>query len=282
MGWPEKTTPRTDGSEKRPLGVGVFRRCEACGNTLTAAELNESFEVCPGCGHHHKLDAAGWRRLLLDAGTYDPWDDHLRPEDPLGFNDGRSYRDRVALSTKKSAETESVEVGHASIDGCRIAFGAFAFSFMGGSMGSVAGEKIARLFERAATLALPVVLLHASGGARMQEGILSLMQMAKTVATLVRFRQSRRPFISVLRHPTTGGVAASFAFLGDVNIAEPNALIGFAGQRVIESTIRQPLPAGFQRAEFLVEHGMVDMIVSRGAMRRTIAMLLAHLSPRRA
>jgi acetyl-CoA carboxylase carboxyl transferase subunit beta len=278
MSWPEKNIPNTDGNEKRPLGVGVFRRCEGCGSTLTAIELSTSFDVCPQCGHHQRLDVGGWRRLLLDEGSYEPWDEHLHPEDPLNFNDGRSYRDRVHLSKKKSGGNESVEIGHATIDGRPLAFGAFVFSFMGGSMGSVAGEKIARLFERAATLVLPVVLLQASGGARMQEGILSLMQMAKTVAAVERFRQIRRPFLSVLRHPTTGGVAASFAFLGDINIAEPNALIGFAGQRVIESTIRQPLPAGFQRAEFLVDHGMVDMIVARGAMRATIAALLRHLS----
>jgi acetyl-CoA carboxylase carboxyl transferase subunit beta len=257
--------------------VGVFRRCEGCGTTLTAAELGQTYEVCPRCGHHHKLDADGWYRLLLDAGSLEPWDEELVSEDPLSFDDGRSYRDRILVARKKSGRKESVEIGSAKIEGRPIALGAFVFAFMGGSMGSVAGEKLARLFERAAALELPIVLLQASGGARMQEGILSLMQMAKTVAALERFRRVRRPFLSVLRHPTTGGVAASFAFLGDINIAEPNALIGFAGQRVIESTIRQALPEGFQRAEFLVEHGMVDMIVPRGAMRRTIATLLTHL-----
>ncbi len=277
MTWPEKNIPTTDGSEKRSLGVGVFRLCEGCGATLTTSELSASFEVCSRCGHHHKLDAEGWKRLLIDDATFEPWDEGLAPEDPLEFNDGRAYRERIASSQTKTGARESMEIGRARLDGRAVAIGAFVFAFMGGSMGSVAGEKIARLFERAGAESLPVVMLQASGGARMQEGILSLMQMAKTVAAVERFRRLRLPFLSVLRHPTTGGVAASFAFLGDVNIAEPNALIGFAGQRVIESTIRQALPAGFQRAEFLVEHEMVDMIVPRGAMRGTLSRIFASL-----
>ncbi|MCC6557235.1 MAG: acetyl-CoA carboxylase carboxyltransferase subunit beta [Polyangiaceae bacterium] len=278
MAWPEKTLPTTDASEKRSLGAGVFRRCEGCGVTIDAAALAATFEVCPECGHHHKLEAEGWRRLLLDDGELSAWDAHLAPDDPLRFSDGRSYRERVLASQKKSRAHESVEIGRASIQGRAIAFGAFVFAFMGGSMGSVAGEKITRLFERAAKEELPVVLLQASGGARMQEGILSLMQMAKSVAALERFRTTGLPFLSVLLHPTTGGVAASFAFLGDVNIAEPKALIGFAGPRVIETTIRQTLPPGFQRAEFLLEHGMLDLIVPRTEMREQLAILLEHLA----
>jgi acetyl-CoA carboxylase carboxyl transferase subunit beta len=278
MAWPEKNLPTTDGSEKRSLGVGVFRRCDGCSETLTAEELAARFEVCPLCGHHHRLDAEGWRRLLLDDGALDAWDPHLAPADPLSFTDGRSYKDRVAASQKKSGAREAVEIGRGAIEGQPIAYGAFVFAFMGGSMGSVAGEKITRLFERAAEAALPVVLLQASGGARMQEGILSLMQMAKTVAALERLRRAGQPFLSVLLHPTTGGVAASIAFLGDVNLAEPRALIGFAGPRVIENTIRQTLPAGFQRSEFLLEHGMIDAIVPRGEMRSKISLLLQHLA----
>lgn len=277
MAWPEKTLPRTDASEKKTLGAGVFRRCEGCSQTLTSGELEAAFEVCPLCGHHHKLDAEGWRRLLLDDGQLEVWDDHLRPGDPLRFSDGRSYKERVAASQRKTGASESVEIGRARMAGRPVAYGAFVFAFMGGSMGSVAGEKVTRLFERAAKEELPVVLLQASGGARMQEGILSLMQMAKSVSALERLRRARLPFISVLLHPTTGGVAASFAFLGDVNIAEPRALIGFAGPRVIENTIRQTLPPGFQRAEFLLEHGMVDSIVPRGEMRPRIVTLMTHL-----
>jgi acetyl-CoA carboxylase carboxyl transferase subunit beta len=275
VAWPEKTPPST--TEKRTLGAGVFRRCDGCGQTVTAVELADAFEVCPLCGHHHRLDADGWRRLLLDGGTIEPWDAHLEPNDPLHFSDGSSYRDRVAATQKKTSAREAIEIGRGKLAGRPIAYGAFVFAFMGGSMGSVVGEKITRLFERAAKEGLPVVLLQASGGARMQEGILSLMQMAKSVAALERFRKAGLPFISTLLHPTTGGVAASFAFLGDVNIAEPKALIGFAGPRVIENTIRQTLPPGFQRAEFLLEHGMIDLIVPRSEMKTRITSLLRHL-----
>jgi acetyl-CoA carboxylase carboxyl transferase subunit beta len=275
MGWPEKTPPGAH--EKRTIGAGVFRRCEGCAETVTADDLEANFEVCPRCGHHHKLAASGFRALLCDDDVIEAWDEHLQPNDPLHFSDGRTYKERLAIAQKKTGEREAIEIGRARLNGRPIAYGAFVFAFMGGSMGSVVGEKITRLFERAADEELPVVLLSASGGARMQEGILSLMQMAKSVSALERFRQRKLPFISVLLHPTTGGVAASFAFLGDVNLAEPKALIGFAGPRVIENTIRQTLPPGFQRAEFLLEHGMVDMIVSRLEMKQSIGLLLEHL-----
>jgi acetyl-CoA carboxylase carboxyl transferase subunit beta len=277
MGWPEKTAPTTDASEKRTLGEGVFRLCEGCGITLETEDLALAFEVCPSCGHHHKLTADGWKRLLLDGGELDVWDGGLMPSDPLEFSDGVRYAERLAASRKKTGYTEAVDIGRARIGGVPVGFGCFLFGFMGGSMGSVVGEKVTRLFERALAEQLPVVLLQASGGARMQEGILSLMQMAKSVAALERFREQGLPFLSVLLHPTTGGVAASFAFLGDVNIAEPGALIGFAGPRVIENTIRQKLPEGFQRAEFLLDHGMVDMVVPRTEMKERMRMLLLHL-----
>ncbi len=280
MSWPDKTPPNS--VEKRTIGAGVFRRCDGCAETVTADDLAAHFEVCPRCGHHHKLTAEGWRALICDEGSLEAWDEHLVPDDPLRFSDGRSYRDRVAAAQKKTGAREAMEIGKACLGGRPIGYGAFVFAFMGGSMGSVVGEKITRLFERAAEEELPVVLLSASGGARMQEGILSLMQMAKSVSALERFRQRRLPFLSVLLHPTTGGVAASFAFLGDVNIAEPKALIGFAGPRVIESTIRQTLPPGFQRAEFLLEHGMIDAIVPRLEMKSTIGLLLDHLQDGRA
>jgi len=277
MPWPEKKPPELDAAEKKTLGKGVFRKCDGCGETLPSEAFAKNFEVCPQCGQHHKLSAAGWRQLLLDDGALEEWDAHLEPADPLGFVDGKGYPDRVAAAQKSSRAKEAIEIGRGRVEGRPMAWGSFLFAFMGGSMGSVVGEKIARLFERATTERLPVVLLQASGGARMQEGILSLMQMAKTVAALERLKDARLPFISILLHPTTGGVAASFAFLGDVNLAEPGALIGFAGPRVIEQTIRQKLPEGFQRSEFLLAHGMVDHIVGRLEMKATIATVLGHL-----
>ncbi len=275
--WPDKKPGGLDASEKTSFAKGVFRKCDGCGETMPAENLEQNFEVCPHCGQHHRLMAERWRALLLDDGKLEDWDGHLEPADPLAFTDGKPYRERVAASQKSTRAKEAIEIGKGRIDGIPIAYGAFVFRFMGGSMGSVVGEKVARLFERGASLRLPVVLLQASGGARMQEGILSLMQMAKTVAARERLRDAGVPFISVLLNPTTGGVAASFSFLGDVNIAEPNALIGFAGPRVIETTIRQKLPEGFQRSEFLLEHGMIDRITSRLEMRREISLLVRHL-----
>ncbi len=277
MSWPEKTAPSTDASEKRTLGEGVFSKCIGCGATMPKEELDAAFLVCPHCGHHHRMGAAAWRNLMLDDGDLERWHDALGPTDPLQFTDDKPYAKRITASQKKTSSKDAIEIGRARLDGRAIAYGAFIFAFMGGSMGSVVGEKITRLFERATEEKLPVVLLQASGGARMQEGILSLMQMAKTVGALERLRADAIPFISCLLNPTTGGVAASFAFLGDVNIAEQDALIGFAGARVIENTIRQKLPDGFQRADFLLEHGMVDMVCSRLVMKARVATVLSHL-----
>ena len=276
--WPDKKPGGLDASEKTSFAKGVFRKCDGCGETMAAEAFEKNFEVCPHCGQHHKLTARRWRDLLLDDGKLDEWDAGLSAADPLGFSDGKAYPDRVAAAQKNTKSKDAIEIGAAKINGVPVAYGAFVFHFMGGSMGSVVGEKIARLFERGAERRLPVVLLQTSGGARMQEGILSLMQMAKTVAARERLRDAAIPFLSVLLGPTTGGVAASFSFLGDVNIAEPNALIGFAGPRVIETTIRQKLPEGFQSSEFLLEHGMVDRIVARAEMKQELAMLVKHLT----
>ena len=275
--WPDKKPGGLDASEKTSFAKGVFRKCNGCGETMAAEAFEKNFEVCPQCGQHHRLLPSRWRELLLDDGRLEEWDSGLVPTDPLLFTDGKPYPDRVAAYQKSSRSKEAIEIGRGKMNGMPVAYGAFVFGFMGGSMGSVVGEKIARLFERATAARLPVVLLQASGGARMQEGILSLMQMAKTVAARERLKDAGLPFISVLLDPTTGGVAASFSFLGDVNIAEPKALIGFAGPRVIETTIRQKLPEGFQRAEFLLDHGMVDRIVSRLDMRREIGLLVSLL-----
>jgi acetyl-CoA carboxylase carboxyl transferase subunit beta len=275
VSWPEKKPPE---SEKKTLGKGVFRKCDGCGETVTADTFAAHFEVCPQCGAHHRLSAPRWRELLLDDAALDEWDADLAPADPLEFVDGKTYPERILAAQKASKVKDAIEIGLGRIEGRPIGWGAFLFAFMGGSMGSVVGEKITRLFERATADGLPVVLLQASGGARMQEGILSLMQMAKSVGALERLKQAGLPFVSVLLHPTTGGVAASFALLGDVNLAEPGALIGFAGPRVIETTIRQKLPEGFQRSEFLLAHGMLDRIVARGEMKREIATILDHLA----
>jgi len=223
------------------------------------------------------MSSADWRKLLLDDGVLDRWDEHVLPADPLNFEDGKPYTERLARAQATTGATEAVEIGRARLGGVQLAYGAFNFAFIGGSMGSVVGERITRLFERATADGLPVLLLHASGGARMQEGIFSLMQMAKTTSALARFRSAKKPYISLLVHPTTGGVAASTAFLGDVNIVEPNALVGFAGPRVIESTIKATLPPGFQSSQFLLDHGMVDCIVPRPEMKSTLLALLSHL-----
>jgi acetyl-CoA carboxylase carboxyl transferase subunit beta len=266
---PAKHPAQARPSEKRSLGQGLFRKCDGCGSVFTTEQFAESFEVCPSCGHHHPLAPEEWQKLLLDDASLERWDEHISPNDPLGFFDGKRYAERLERARRATGRSEAIEIGKACIDGRPLAYGCFMFPFMGGSMGSVVGERLTRLFERGCDLALPVVLLHASGGARMQEGILSLMEMAKTVSALARYRQIRKPFISVLLHPTTGGVAAS------------TALIGFAGPRVIESTLRTTLPEGFQRSEFLLEHGMVDAIIPRSELKAMLSLLLSHLAGER-
>lgn len=277
MSFPAKTPTTARESEKRSIGKGVFSKCRGCGEVLTAEELSQAWHVCPHCQYHHPMEPEDWRNLLLDDGALDVWEEHITPADPLRFHDNMGYGDRIKRAQDKTGRIEGIEVGRAQIDTMGIAYGCFVFSFMGGSMGSVVGERITRMFERATNDRTPVILIHASGGARMQEGILSLMQMAKTVAALRRFRSVKRPFISICVHPTTGGVAASTALLGDINVVEPNAQIGFAGPRVIENTIKTKLPPGFQRSEFLLSHGMVDCIVPRSQMKQTLSLLLTHL-----
>ena len=276
MSWFTKTRASLDASEKRTIGRGVFRRCEECAATLRAEEFTENLEVCPQCNHHYPLSSESWIDLLADPGSFEECDTGLLSGDPLLFNDSKPYSERVKITRKKTGVEDAMMVGEGTMEARPVQIGTFIFRFMGGSMGSVVGEKITRMFERGAAKRQPVILLSSSGGARMQEGVLSLMQMAKTVSALGRLRAVGMPFVSVLLHPTTGGVAASFALLGDVNIAEPKALIGFAGPRVIENTIRQKLPEGFQKSEFLLDHGMVDMIAQRREMRALIARMLGH------
>jgi len=273
-----KTKAGVDAHEKKTLGEGLFRKCDACGDAVKKDDFERNLDVCPACGFHFHLSAEQWIDLLADEGTWTALDTELSAGDPLEFIDSKAYPDRVEAARKSTGVNDAILAGTARIDGRPVQLGVFVFRFMGGSMGSVVGELITRMMERGAEHKQPVVLLSCSGGARMQEGALSLMQMAKTVAARGKLRAAGAPFISVLLHPTTGGVAASFALQGDVNIAEPGALIGFAGPRVIEDTIRQTLPAGFQRAEFLLEHGMIDMISTRQDMRANVARLIEYLS----
>ncbi|MGC3997051.1 MAG: acetyl-CoA carboxylase, carboxyltransferase subunit beta [Anaeromyxobacter sp.] len=261
------SAPRTDAE-------GIWFKCEACGEVVPRAEFERAFNVCPRCGQHEALPARRRLELVLDAGSFQELDAELTPQDPLGFVDSKKYRDRLKAIFKNSGLRDAFISGVGSIAGQPVSLGAFAFEFMGGSMGSVVGEKVARVFDRAWERRIPAIVFSSSGGARMQEGIFSLMQMAKTSAAIQRFRAVRKPYVSVLLHPTTGGVAASFAWLGDVVIAEPKALIGFAGPRVIEQTIREKLPAGFQRSEFLLEHGMIDAIVPRPELRDRLGQLI--------
>jgi acetyl-CoA carboxylase carboxyl transferase subunit beta len=273
-----KTKAGVDASEKRTLGEGLFRKCDACGDAVKKEDFERNLEVCPACGFHFNLTAERWIELLSDEDTWAALDTELSSADPLGFVDSRPYADRIAAAQQSTGVNDAILAGTAEIEGRPVQLGVFVFRFMGGSMGSVVGEVVTRMMERGAERKEPVVLLSCSGGARMQEGSLSLMQMAKTVAARARLREVGVPFISVLLNPTTGGVAASFALQGDVNIAEPGALIGFAGPRVIEETIHQTLPEEFQRAEFLLEHGMIDVICARQSMRSTVARMVEYLS----
>jgi acetyl-CoA carboxylase carboxyl transferase subunit beta len=264
--------------ERRSIPKGVWTKCNECNEIFVEADLKANLNVCPHCGFHHSMTSAERVQSLVDEGTFVEMSSSLEPLDPLGFKDSKKYKDRLKASRKKTGLTDAARVGMARIEGHQVALGVMAFEFMGGSMGSVVGERITRVFEAAREERCPAIISSASGGARMQEGILSLMQMAKTTSALRRLKDSGLPYLSILHHPTTGGTAASFSMLGDVIIAEPLALIGFAGPRVIEQTIRQKLPEGFQRSEFLLEHGMIDMIVPRHQLRAQIGLLLRALS----
>jgi acetyl-CoA carboxylase carboxyl transferase subunit beta len=262
--------------QKKSVPKGLWLKCEACAQLLFEGELEENLQVCPKCGFHMRMPTAARMALVMDEDSFVEADADLRSTDPLEFRvDGVKYKDAIkAASRKAGGAADAYVAGGCTIDGHPVEIGFFVFEFMGGSMGSVVGEKITRQFERGVAHKRPAILFSASGGARMQEGVLSLMQMAKTSAARSRLRESRVPYVVVLLHPTTGGVAASFAMLGDVIMAEPNALIGFAGPRVIEQTIRQQLPEGFQRSEFLLEHGMIDFIVDRKELKATLARTL--------
>lgn len=270
----------TSVGEKRSIPAGVFTKCPGCREALLTADLEQNLNVCRTCAHHFPLPTARRIEMVMDAGTFVEADATIESIDPLAFKDTKRYVERVRAARKSGGASDAIRVGAGTIEGTPVEAGFFVFEFMGGSMGSVVGEKITRLYERALARKVPALVFSASGGARMQEGVLSLMQMAKTSAALGRLREAGIPYLSVLLHPTTGGVAASFAMLGDVILAEPKALIGFAGARVIQNTIRQRLPPGFQRAEFLQDHGFLDKIVVRSELKSTLGRLLRLLGPR--
>lgn len=256
---------------------GLWAKCEQCEEIIYRQELEKNWMVCPHCEHHHAWTARARLAATLDPDSFEEFDKELEPQDPLSFTDSKKYKDRLKSTRKNLEENDAFISGVGRIEGHPVSLGCFVFEFMGGSMGSVVGEKVTRVFERAFELKCPAVVFSASGGARMQEGIFSLMQMAKTSAAIARFRTSGKPYVSVMLNPTTGGVAASFSWLGDIILAEPKALIGFAGPRVIEQTIRQKLPEGFQRSEFLLDHGMIDAIVHRKELRGRLGQILGML-----
>ena len=277
MSWFRKPKRKLRAEDRRDLPTDVFDKCPSCSAILYRARLEQNAFVCPECGFHNRLPAEEYIHLLLDDGEYEELHGNLRSADPLNFVDLKAYRDRLLEAEARTGSGDAVRTVAGRLEGLAVGLAVMDFEFIGGSMGSVVGEKVARLATRSLERREPLIVVSASGGARMMEGILSLMQMAKTSAVLALLHEAAIPYISDLTDPTTGGVTASYAMLGDINLAEPAALIGFAGPRVIEQTIRQALPEGFQRAEFVLEHGMLDAIVDRRELKATIAQLLRHM-----
>ncbi len=278
--WFWKRKEEGDAPRKVVIAEGLWVKCGSCKEIVYRAEVERAGRVCPKCRYPFRITARERLALLIDEGSFEERDAGLSSKDPLGFKDTKRYRDRLKAAREKTGLEEAVISGLARIGGFPVALVVFEFDFMGGSMASVVGEKITRAIELAIVKRVPLIILSASGGARMQEGILSLMQLAKTASALQRLADESLPYISILTDPTTGGVTASFAMLGDVILAEPRALIGFAGPRVIAETIRQPLPEGFQRSEFLLEHGQLDLVVERRELKATIVRLLAFFADR--
>ena len=283
MSWLKKLLPsriRTETSQKKGVPEGVWVKCQGCSEVLYRSELEKNLSVCPKCNHHHRLTARNRLAQFLDDLGQDEIGADLEPIDRLKFRDSKKYKDRISQAQKATGEKEALIVLKGTLKQQPVVASAVEFGFMGGSMGATVGEKFVRAVNTAATEKRAYICFTASGGARMQEGLFSLMQMAKTSAALAKYAETGLPFIVVLTDPTMGGVSASFASLGDVIIAEPNALIGFAGPRVIEQTVRQTLPEGFQRSEFLLEHGHIDMILERKALRQSVAEIIAKLTLR--
>lgn len=281
MSWFEKLIPltiRTEGSSKKgAVPEGLWNKCPSCNAILYNIELERNFSVCPKCEHHLRISARTRLNMFLDEGNHEEIGKNVKPVDPLKFKDSKKYKDRTTQAQKQTKENDALVVMKGQLKGQDIVAAAFDFGFMGGSMGSVVGEKFVRGINKSLELGVPFIVFTASGGARMQESLFSLFQMAKTSAALTKLSDAGIPYISFMTDPTMGGVSASLAMLGDINVAEPNALIGFAGPRVIEQTVREKLPEGFQRSEFLQEHGAIDMIIDRREMRDKIADILAML-----
>ncbi|PYO93495.1 MAG: acetyl-CoA carboxylase carboxyl transferase subunit beta [Gemmatimonadetes bacterium] len=276
MAWFKKERkPRTSERVKLEIPADAWEKCDQCGHVDIRERFVRALNVCPNCGHHRRITAQEYIDLLVDEGSWHELFASLKSADPLKFE---NYAERVQAAVKKAGPLDAIRTGYARLHGMAISLGVMDFSFMGGSMGSVVGEKIARLTRHAIDKRTPLILISASGGARMQEGVLSLMQMAKTSVVIAELHGASVPFMSVLTNPTTGGVSASYAMQGDVILAEPGAVIGFAGPRVIKQTIGQDLPEGFQTAEFLLDHGMIDTVVPRGELRDTAAQLLRHMT----
>lgn len=275
MAWFKRlAAPKVKNEHKASVPSGLWRLCDQCGASTLAEEVTRNLETCPNCGAHFRMGARPRLETFLDEGSLTEEATDLTSANPLEFVDSKPYPERVEKAQKSVGEQDAFILAGGTLEGRPVVAGAFEFKFLGGSMGSVVGEKVTRAFELGFERRCPVIVFSASGGARMQEGILSLMQMAKTSAAIARFRDVGQPYVSILTDPTTGGVAASFSMLGDLIIAEPNALVGFAGPRVIEQTIRQKLPEGFQRSEFLLEHGVIDQIVPRHEIRERVAQLV--------
>jgi len=275
MAWFRKEKKPKEAVEKQTaIPEGLWIKCDDCKEIVYRKEVEQNFNVCPKCGYHFRLSARERFTLLFDDGQYKEFAGNIRSGDPLEFKDTKRYRDRLKVYEARVGKGDAVLCAEGKLDGLNVVVCAMEYAFMGGSMGSVVGEKLTLAIERCLDKQEPLIIVSCSGGARMQEGILSLMQMAKISAALAKLAEARLPYISVMTDPTTGGVTASYAMLGDLNIAEPKALIGFAGPRVIEQTIRQTLPEGFQRAEFLVEHGMVDLITPRSEMKGALGRFL--------
>jgi acetyl-CoA carboxylase carboxyl transferase subunit beta len=279
MAWFKKTRKPIESSGEKPSRVpeGLWVKCPGCSQIIYNKDLDKNLQVCPKCAHHFRINAAERLLALFDAGEWTEHFPHLTSNDPLKFTDTKPYRTRLKDTISKTGMRDAIVIATGKLDGLDVVVAAMEYAFIGGSMGVVVGEKMTRAIEMALERRHPVIIISCSGGARMMEGALSLMQMAKVSAALAKLDRARLPFISVLTDPTTGGVTASFAMLGDLNIAEPKALIGFAGPRVIEQTIRQKLPEGFQRSEFLLEHGMLDLIVDRREMKATLARALRFM-----
>jgi acetyl-CoA carboxylase carboxyl transferase subunit beta len=280
MAWFKRQSGELDASgEKKIRTEGLWVKCEGCRQIIWKKDLEENLNVCPKCGKHFRIDARTRLANLFDNGEYETFSDNLASTDPLKFVDLKPYSERLKRAQEETGLTDAVINGRGTLNGRPIIISAMEYSFIGGSMGSVVGEVITRAVEDALASKRPLIIISASGGARMMEGVLSLMQLAKISAALAKLDEARVPYVSVLTDPTTGGVTASFAMLGDLNIAEPGALIGFAGPRVIEQTIRQKLPPGFQRSEFLLEHGMLDAVVHRKEMKSYISRALDFMMP---